>query len=373
MPTGLLKCSTKLRAYNGTNIPQLGALDTPITWKDEETKEVNKMDTTFYIADTPGPAILGLPSCSRLRIVNLNCSVQLRKHGQPVKVPKEREKLKQDMKNLKPINSKDDLIKAYPDRFEGIGKLPGTYHIYLEEDAIPVVHTPQKCPIAISPLVDKKLDKLLEQDVIVPVTEPTDWVSSLAYSWKADGDLRTCLNPTHLNKAIRRDHYRTPILEEITHELAGSTKFTKVDGSSSYYCIVLNYESSLLTTFNTHRGKFCFVHLPFGLACAQDIFQRMMDQILDRCEGVIGIADDIIIHGKDDAEHDRRLHKFMTVAREHGLVLNKKKCEVKSNSVKFFGCVYDKHGPHPDPSKVSAIKEMPAHKTKESFRASLEW
>ena len=83
----------------------------------------------------------------------------------------------------------------------------------------------------------------------------------------------------------------------------------------------------------------------------------MMDQILDCCEGVIGITDDIIIPGK---EHDRRLHRFMKVAREHGLVLNKKKCEVKNNSVKFFGCVYDKHRAHPDPSKASAIKEMPA-------------
>ena len=101
------------------------------------------MDTTFYVANTPGPAILGLPSCGRLRIVNLNCSVQLRKHGQPIKTCKEREKVKQDMKNLKPINSKDDLIKAYPDWFEGIGKFPGTYHIYLKEDAIPVVHTPE--------------------------------------------------------------------------------------------------------------------------------------------------------------------------------------------------------------------------------------
>ena len=137
-----------------------------------------------------------------------------------------------------------------------------------------------------------------------------DWVSSLAYSWKADGDPRTCLNPTHLNKAIRWDQHRAPILEEITHELARSTKFTKVDGYSSYYCIVLNYESSLLTTFNTHRGRFCFVHLPFGLACAQDIFQRMMDQILDCCEGVIGIADDIIIHGKDDAEHNNNNNLF---------------------------------------------------------------
>ena len=173
-----------------------------------------------------------------------------------------------------------------------------------------------------------------------------------------------------VNKAIRRDHYRTPMLEEITHELAGSTKFTKVDGSSSYYCIVLNYESSLLTTFNTHRGRFHSVYLPFGLACAQDIFQRMMDQILDRCEGVIGITDDIIIHDKDDAEHDRRLHKFMRVAREHGLVLNKK-CEVKSNSVKFFGCVYDKHRAHPDPSKVSTIKEMPAPQNKGELQSFL--
>ena len=49
----------------------------------------------------------------------------------------------------------------------------------------------------------------------------------------------------------------------------------------------------------------------------------------------------------------------MKVARDHGLVLNKKKCEVNSYSIKFFGCVYDKHRVHPDPSKVSAIKEIP--------------
>ena len=30
------------------------------------------------------------------------------------------------MKNLNLINSKDDLIKAYPDQFEGIGKFLGT-------------------------------------------------------------------------------------------------------------------------------------------------------------------------------------------------------------------------------------------------------
>ena len=180
-------------------------------------QKVHKMDTAFYVADTPRPAILGLPSYSRLRIVHLDCSVQFRKHGQPIKLSKERGKGKQDMKNFKQINSRDDLIKAYLDQFEGI---PRTYHIYLRQDATSGVNTHRKCPIAIRSLVDKKLGKLLEQEVIIPVTEPMDWVSSLAYSWKADGDLRTCLNPTHLNKTIR--YYRTPTLKEITHELAGT-------------------------------------------------------------------------------------------------------------------------------------------------------
>ena len=83
----------------------------------------------------------------------------------------------------------------------------------------------------------------------------------------------------------------------------------------------------------------------------------MMDQILEHCEGVIGIADDII-HGKDDEDHDRNLH-FMCTACEHGLVFNGEKCEVKKDSVTFFGTVYDANGAHPDPKKVDAIYKMP--------------
>ena len=58
-------------------------------------------------------------------------------------------------------------------------------------------------------------------------------------------------------------------------------------------------------------GKIQICLPPLGLACAQDIFQWMMDQILTCCNGVIGIADDVVVHGKDDKEHDKCLHKFM--------------------------------------------------------------
>ena len=80
-------------------------------------------------------------------------------------------------------------------------------------------------------------------------------MSSLTYSWKANGKLRVCLDPRDVNKAIKRDHYKIPTIVEIIHQLAGSKKFTKVDGTSPYLCIVLNYASSLLTTFNTPWGR----------------------------------------------------------------------------------------------------------------------
>ena len=41
----------------------------------------------------------------------------------------------------------------------------------------------------------------------------------------------------------------------------------------------------------------------------------------------------------------------------------------KGNSIKFFGCVYDKNGAHPDPSKVSAIKDMSAPQNKGQFQS----
>ena len=238
---------------------------------------------------------------------------------------------------LPPLNSSKDLIATYPNCFEGIGCFPRTYTIHLHDDAKPVIHAPHKCPIAMHLFVHEKLDEFLEQEIIIPVTEPTDWVSSLAYSWKANGKLWVCSDPKDLNAAICHDHYCTPTLDEITYELGGSTHFTKLDGTSSYLCVVLDYKSSLLTKFNTPWGCYRFICLPWGLACAQEIFQWMMDQILEWCKGITGITDDVIIQGCDDEEHDWHLHTLMQVTREHGLVFNGEKCAIKQPSIKFFG------------------------------------
>ena len=129
--------------------------------------------------------------------------------------------------------------------------------------------------------------------MITCVDEPMDSVSSITYVKKANGKLHLCLDPRDLNEAIRCDHHKMPTVEEVTHEFSHSHFFTKLDAHHGYWSIVLDQDSSLLTSFNSPFGRYSFLRLPFGLVCSQDIFQKKMDQILEECQGCIGIAEDI--------------------------------------------------------------------------------
>ena len=157
---------------------------------------------------------------------------------------------------------------------------------------------------------------------------------------------------------------RGTTVEEITRKFAGARYFSKLDVKNGYWSVKLDEESSLLTTFNTPFGWYCYERMPFGFVMSQDVFQHKMDQILERCPGTIGIADDIAVYGKTEQEHDRHLHNLMQVAAKNGLVFNSQKCAVKTPQITFFGMVYDQHGVHPDPSKVEAVKCMAPPQTK---------
>ena len=144
-------------------------------------------------------------------------------------------------------------------------------------------------------------------EVITHVDQPMDWVPSITYVQKANGKLCLCLDSHDLNVAICCDHHKTPTVEEVAHEFAHSCYFTNLDTHHRYWSIILDQESSLLMTFNSPFRRYCFLHLPFALVCSQDIFQKKMDQILEECQGCIGIADDITVHGHTKAEHNAHL------------------------------------------------------------------
>ena len=59
-----------------------------------------------------------------------------------------------------------------------------------------------------------------KMEIIKRVNEPTDWVNSMVVVEKPNGNLRICLDPKHLNKAIKRPHYAIPTTEEILTKIS---------------------------------------------------------------------------------------------------------------------------------------------------------
>ena len=70
------------------------------------------------------------------------------------------------------------------------------------------------------------------------------------------------------------------------------------------------------------------------------------------------IADDVLIYGRDDADHDSCLEGFMK-CQQKGRRLNCAKLEYKCKEVPFHGHLQPSEGLKPDPQKVEASTEMP--------------
>ena len=336
--------SAKLSAYNGTQIPCLGSITMDCRFKQSSwSKQV------FYITDVAGPAILGLPACRDLTVVTIN-EVHHTSH---------------------PIRSVRDLQEVYPDRFDTIGDFRGEAVLYLKDDAVPSIDAPRKCSVHIRAKLKTEIDKMEDQGVIRKVQHHTDWCSSLTTSMKKDGSLRLCLDPKRLNNALRRCPHKIPTLEELNPEFSGAQFFSKLDAKSGYWAVHIEKKSKELTTFRTPFSRYCFQRLPFGLSVSQDIFQERMDHIIAQVPGCVGIADDIAIFGRTEAEHDHNLRQLMETARREGLVFNSQKCEIKTDHIEFFGSVYTANGIRPDPKKVEDVHQMPTPQDKDDLQRCL--
>ena len=125
-------------------------------------------------------------------------------------------------------------------------------------------------------------------------------------------------------------------LDDILPELAQSKYFTVKDVTSGFWHIFLDFRSSLLTTFNTPWGKYRWLRMPFGLKVSGDVFQEILDRVLRLVPGVLGIADDIVIHSATESMHGGTVLVLCETARLNNLSLNSKKMQFKSTDCKFF-------------------------------------
>ena len=176
------------------------------------------------------------------------------------------------------ITSKEQILKYYPDVFEGIGKFPGPpYHIQLDPGVPPKKIPCHPIAVHLKEAFQQDITKMLHMGVLKPVQKATPWINSFVLVEVKDKPgnlkLRICLDLTNLNKAIVREpyHFKTP--EDIAHLIADACIRTVCDCKKGYLHQKLDEDSSYLTTFNTERGRFRYIVMPFDATVAGDVFQ----------------------------------------------------------------------------------------------------
>ena len=159
------------------------------------------------------------------------------------------------------------------------------------------------------------------------------------------------------NEAIIRERLPIPTVDQVLEELNGSTVFSKLDLRHGFHQVELHADSRDITTFVTHDGLFRYKRLSFGVNAAPEKYKHILSQVIADIEGVVNIADHLIVHGKTVAEHDQSLHKLLARLEEKNRTLNGEKCTFGMGKVVFMGIFLSKHGIGPTEEKVRAVKE----------------
>lgn len=325
----LKESKSRLVSYSGHRLNTVGKVTLLVSTKDKY------VPLEFEIVKDKSTPIFGLKACLELNLISRLYSI-----------------------NCKTATG-EEILENYSDVFEGLGCLPTEYKIRIDNDAKPVVNPPRKIPYALRNKVKNELQRLEKMRVIQKVTEPTEWVNSLVVVQKQNKDVRLCLDPRELNKSILREHFPMKTVEEVAAKVKDAKIYSVLDASNGYWQIRLTKDCQKYTTFNSPFGRYKYLRLAFGIKSASEVFQRTVSQILENIEGCEVIADDILVWGKDRAEHNERLCAVLERVRQANMKLNRSKCKIGQSAVEYVGHTFGPEGLKPSSEKVRAILEIP--------------
>lgn len=175
----------------------------------------------------------------------------------------------------------------------------------VNENVIPKQIIRYNIPIAFEEDVNSRLHKMEAEGIIERADEDDDkitFVSPLVLVPKGNNDFRIVVDYREVNKAIIREPYPMPTLDRIWADIPkgkGKLYFTKLDLADAFFRVELHKSIRHYTTFMTARGLMRFRRLPFGLSCAPEIFQKVMERIMVNCKGLIVYLDDILFSYTD--------------------------------------------------------------------------
>lgn len=243
--------------------------------------------------------------------------------------------------------------------------------IAVDKTVPPVCQPYRRVPIPLESKINKKIDELVKMDIIEPVNKPSSWVSPMVPVLKPDDDIRICLDMRAANKAIIRENHPLPTMEQLIPKFGKAKFFSKLDIKNAFHQIELDENSREITTFITSKGLYRYKRLMFGISCAPEHFQKIMEKMLLSCEGVVNFIDDIVVFGRDKNEHDARLQNVLTVLKDNNVLLNKSKCVFNATSIQFLGHELSPSGIKPLEKYIKTIESFRPPETIEEIQSFL--
>ena len=298
----------------------LGKFQTEITCGNES------ITSTFSVIDGVGRPILSSNSAKELQLIKVN------------------------------VNS---IENTHETLFKGVGKLKDyKLKLHIDNSVKPVIQKVRTLPHSVKEKVEKEIDRLISQDIIERVEEPSQWVSPIVPVPKKGGEeVRICIDMREANEAILRVRHPMPTIEDILLTVGQGKWFSKLDLKWGFHQIELEEESREITTFITHTGLYRFKRLLFGVNSAPEMYQHILAQIVSDLDGVVNFVDDLIVYASSEEEHDNRLQKLLSRLKDKGLTLNKDKCDFKKQSIEILGFEVGSKGISLPEQKVKAIVE----------------
>lgn len=170
-------------------------------------------------------------------------------------------------------------------------------------------------------------------------------------------------------RAVERENHPLPTIEDFLPHIGEGKIFTKLNVKNAFHQVEISERSREITTFITRKGLFRYTRLMFGITCAPELFQKIMEQILSGCEGCLNFIDYIIVYGSTQEEHDERVSKVLDKLKEYDVQLNNDKCIYGVTELKFLGHTLSAKGVSPDNGKLDAIKRFREPITAEEVRS----
>ncbi len=241
-------------------------------------------------------------------------------------------------------------------------------------DLVPGMSPPKGRLYSLSVPEREAMEKYISDSLTAGFIRPSSSPAGAGFFFvaKKDGSLRPCIDYRGLNNITVKNTYPLPLMSSAFERLQGASIFTKLDLRNAYHLVRIREGDEWKTAFNTPRGHFEYLVMPFGLSNSPAVFQALVNDVLrDMVDQFIYVyLDDILIFSSSLQEHVQHVRRVLQRLLENGLFVKAEKCAFHAQSVPFLGFIVSPEGVRMDPDRVKAVVNWP---TPDSRKALLRF